>query len=75
MIFYDPTLCSIDNIFSSHLLELGLFVAKSLELIGTTPSETKFYRIFELAADCKFEKLRDFIAKEIGLEVVIESLG
>ena len=28
-----------------------------------------------LRADCKFEKLRDFIAKEIGLEVVIESLG
>ena len=46
-----------------------------MELIGTTPSETKFYRIFELAADCKFEKLRDFIAKEIGLKIIIESLG
>ena len=28
-----------------------------------------------MAADCKFEKLRDFIAKEIGLEIIIESLG
>ena len=49
-------------------------ISKSLELIGTTPSKTKLYRIFELAADCKFEKLRDFIAKEIGLEIIIESL-
>ena len=43
--------------------------------MGTTPSETKFYHIIELAADCKFEKLRDFIAKEIGLEIITESLG
>ena len=34
-----------------------------------------FAAIFELAADCKFEKLRDFIAKKIGLEIIIESLG
>ena len=28
-----------------------------------------------LRADCKFEKLRDFIAKEIGLEVVHRIIG
>ena len=50
-------------------------ITKSLELIGTTPSEIKFNHIFEFAVDCKFEKLREFIAKEVGLEIIIESLG
>ena len=44
-------------------------------LTYSPPSQNKLYRIFELAADCKFEKLRDFIAKEIGLKITIESLG
>ena len=66
--------CSIDNILAI-ISSNKTTITKSLELIGTTPSETKFYRIFELAADCKFEKLRDFIAKEIGLKITIESLG
>ena len=66
--------CSIDNILAI-ISSNKTTITKSLELIGTTPSETKFHCIFELAADCKFEKLRDFIAKEIGLEIIIESLG
>ena len=66
--------CSIYNILGI-ISSNKTTITKSLELIGTTPSETKFYRIFELVADCKFEKLRDFIAKEIGLEIIIESFG
>ena len=66
--------CSIDNILAI-ISSNKTTITKSLELIGTTPCETKLYRIFELASDCKFEKLRDFIAQEIGLEITIESLG
>ena len=65
--------CSIDNILAI-ISSNKTTITKSLELIGTTPSKTKFYCIFELAADCKFEKLRDFIAKEIGLKS-IEIIG
>ena len=34
----------------------------SLKLIGTTPAETKFHHIFDLAAGCKFEELRNIVA-------------
>ena len=48
---------------------------KSLEIIGTTPSQNQSHRILELAAACKFENLQDFFTKEIGLEIVVESLA
>ena len=47
----------------------------SLKLIGTTPAETNFHHIFQLAADCKFQELRAFVAKEIGLEILVDQSG
>ena len=66
--------CSLDNILAI-ISSNKTTIINSLKLIGTTPSETKFSHIFELAADCKFEELRDFIAKEFQLKIIIESHG
>ena len=48
--------CSIDNIFAIISSNQATII-NSLKLIGTTPSETKFHHIFDLAAGCKFEEL------------------
>ena len=40
--------CSIDNTILAIISSNKTTITKSLELIGTTPNETKFYRIFEL---------------------------
>ena len=66
--------CSIDNIFAIISSNQATIV-NSLKLIGTTPAETKFHHIFHLAAGCKFEELRDIVAKEIGLKILVDSFG
>ena len=66
--------CSIDNIFAIISSNQATII-NSLKLIGTTPAETKFHHIFDLAAGCKFEELRDIVAKEIGLKILVDSFG
>ena len=66
--------CSIDNIFAIISSNQATII-NSLKLIGTTPAETKFHYIFDLAAGFKFEERRDIVAKEIGLKILVDSLG
>ena len=66
--------CSIDNIIAI-ISSNTTTIINSLKLIGTTPVETNFHHIFQLAADCKFQELRDFVAQEIGLEILVDQSG
>ena len=65
---------SIDNIFAIISSNQATII-NSLKLIGTTPIETKFHHILDLAAGCKFEELRDIVAKEIGLKIPVDLFG
>ena len=63
--------CSIDNIIAINSSNTTTII-NSLKSIGTTPAETNFHNIFQLAAECKFQELRDFVAKEIVLEIQVD---
>ncbi|KAI6658831.1 hypothetical protein LOD99_15156 [Oopsacas minuta] len=66
--------CSIDNILAI-LSSNKATIIDSLKLIGSTHIEAKFHYIFQLAANCEFEKLREYVATKIGLEVIYDSSG
>ena len=56
--------CSIENILAI-ISSNKTTITKSLELIGTTPSETKFYCIFELAAYCKLKNNETLLLRKL----------
>ncbi|KAI6655698.1 hypothetical protein LOD99_1838 [Oopsacas minuta] len=66
--------CSIDNILAI-LSSNKATILDSLKLIGSTHIEANFHYIFQLAANCEFEKLREYVATKIGLEVIYDSSG
>ena len=66
--------CSVDNILAI-LSSKKANILEALNLIGTSPTDTKFYHVFKLAASNKFEELRDYIAKQLGLEIQHDSTG
>ncbi|KAI6661836.1 hypothetical protein LOD99_9790 [Oopsacas minuta] len=66
--------CSIDNILAI-LSSNKATIIDSLKLIGSTHIEAEFHYIFELAANCELEKLREYVATKIGLEVIYDSSG
>ena len=65
---------SIDNIIAITSLNKATNI-NSLEIIGTTSAETKFHHIFDLTAGRKFEELRDIVAEEIDLKILVDSFG
>ena len=66
--------CSVDNILAI-LSSNKANILDALNLIGTSPPDTKFHHLFKLAASNKFEELRDYIAKQLGLEIQHDSTG
>ncbi|KAI6648160.1 hypothetical protein LOD99_11969 [Oopsacas minuta] len=66
--------CSIDNILTI-LSPNKATIINSLKLIGSTHIEAEFHYIFELAVNYEFEKLREYVATKIGLEVIYNSSG
>ena len=56
--------CSIDNIHAI-ISSNKTTITKSLELIGTTPSETKFYRIFELLLIVNLKNYETLLLKKL----------
>ena len=62
--------CPLDNI----LAILSIFkenIVASCGIIGTTPSEARFHSLMSLVDEFDFDKLRDFIARELGMQIVI----
>ncbi|KAI6660169.1 hypothetical protein LOD99_10510 [Oopsacas minuta] len=59
--------CSIDSILAI-LSSNKATIIDSLKLIGSTHIEAKFHYIFQLAANCEFEKLREYVATKLGLK-------
>ena len=66
--------CSVDNILAIISANKAN-ILEALNLIGISPTDTKFYHLFKLAASNKFEELRDYIAKQLGLEIQHDSTG
>ena len=66
--------CSVENILAI-LSSKKANILEALNLIGTSPTDTKFYYVFKLVASNKFEELRDYIAKQLGLEIRHGSTG
>ena len=61
--------CALDNILLSIFKEN---ITKSYPVIGTTPTEAKFHPFMSLISEYDFDKLRNLITKEIGLQTTHE---
>ena len=65
--------CPLDNIIAI----LSLFKEKIIEscgILGSTPADARFHELMTLVNEFNFDKLRDFIAKEIGMQTTYSDL-
>ena len=66
--------CSLDNIITI-LSSKKANILDALNQIGISLTDTKYYHLFKLAASNKFDELRDYLAKQFGLQINYDATG